>query len=135
MIRYLTKRLIIRINQATVQEHGGNFMQPHNFLHEENLDYLLEAVQAEMFGEPLYPTIPDKAALYCLNIIGNHIFTDGNKRTGLGAALLFLNLNRYDLSVDVTNPILTDFIIKVASGQSSLDECRAWFAAHSVQIS
>jgi death on curing protein len=55
------------LNQATVKEHGGNFVPPYNFLYEENLDYLLEAVMAEMFGVPLYPTITDKAALYCHN--------------------------------------------------------------------
>ena len=130
MIRYLNKQQVIRINKATVEVHGGNFMPPHNFLHEENLDYLLEAVQAEMFGAPLYPTIADKAGLYCYNIICNHIFTDGNKRTGLGAALQFLGLNGYDLSPDVSNTILTDFILKVASGQSSLEECKAWFETH-----
>ena len=134
MIRYLNKLQIIKINKATVEAHGGNFMPPHNFLHEENLDYLLEAVQAEMFGEPLYPTITDKTALYCYNIICNHIFTDGNKRTGLGAALQFLNLNAYDLSLQVTNAILTDFILKVASGQSSLEECKEWFSTNSITI-
>jgi len=133
MIRYLTKQQIIRINKATVDVHGGNFTPPYNFLHEENLDYLLEAVQAEMFGQPLYMTVTDKAALYCFTIIGNHIFTDGNKRTGLGAALLFLNLNGFDISGAVTNQILTDFILKIASGQSSVDECRAWFATQTVQ--
>ena len=133
MIRYLTKHQVIRVNKATVELHGGNFMPPANFPHEENLDYLLEAVQAEMFGEPLYPTITDEAALYCFNIIGNHIFTDGNKRTGLGAALQFLNLNHHDLSDTVTDSILTDYILKVASGQSSLDECRAWFADHTLR--
>ena len=50
---YLTKQQIIRLNIATVEAHGGNFMPPSNFLHEKNLDYLLEAVQAEMFGESL----------------------------------------------------------------------------------
>ncbi len=104
---YLTKQQVIRLNIATIKEHGGNFMPPANFLHEENLDYLLEAVQAEMFGAPLYPTIADKAALYCYNIICNHIFTDGNKRTGLGAALVFLNLNGYDLRLTITDSILT----------------------------
>ncbi len=84
---YLDEENIAFINQHTVNEHGGNFMPPSNFLHEENLDHLVEAVQAEMFGEPLYPTIPKKAAVYCFNIIGNHIFTDGNKRTGLEALL------------------------------------------------
>lgn len=131
---YLTKQQVIRLNIATIEEHGGNFMAPDNFLHEENLDYLLEAVQAEMFGVPLYPAISDKAALYCYNIICNHIFTDGNKRTGLAAALIFLNLNQYDLRLEVTNAILTDFILKVASGQSDLEECRAWFMENAVAI-
>ena len=131
---YLTKQQIIRLNIATVEEHGGNFMPPNNFLHGENLDYLLEAVQAEMFGEPLYPTVFDKAALYCYNIICNHIFTDGNKRTGLVAALIFMNLNHYELRLEVTNTILTDFILKVASGQSNLEECKEWFKENSVQV-
>ncbi len=135
IVDYLEKDDIVFINTRTVSEHGGNYMPPANFLHEENLDYLLEAVQAEMFGEPLYPTLPDKAALYCFNIIGNHIFTDGNKRTGLEAALAFLKLNGRRLDKTLPKNELYDFILKVASGQSSLDECRTWFAAHNVQIS
>lgn len=131
---YLTKQQIIRLNIATIEAHGGNFMPPNNFLHEENLDYLLEAVQAEMFGEPLYPTISDKAALYCYNIICNHIFSDGNKRTGLAAALIFLNLNYHELRLEISNSILTDFIIKVASGQSNLEECKRWFQENSVKV-
>ena len=131
-MKYLTKNQVIKLNLTTINEHGGNFMSPNNFLHEDNLDYLLETVQAEMFGQELYPTIADKAALYCYNIICNHIFTDGNKRTGLASALIFLNLNNFDLSLEITNPILTDFIIKVASGNSSLEECREWFASNIV---
>ena len=50
MIVYLDKEDIVYINKRTVAVHGGNFMPPSNFLHEENLDYLLEIVQAEMFG-------------------------------------------------------------------------------------
>ena len=134
MIEYLEKDDITFINQRTVAEHGGNFMPPHNFLHEENLDYLLEAVQAEMFGEPLYPNISDKAALYCYNIICNHIFTDGNKRTGLASALAFLKLNGMRLDKELPNQTITDFILKVASGQSSLEECRVWFEVNQVKI-
>lgn len=93
MIRYLSKSRIIIINKETIEVHGGNFMPPSNFLHEENLDYLVEVVTSEMFGQQLYPLITDKAAVYCFNIICNHIFSERNKRTGLGAALQFLNLN------------------------------------------
>jgi death on curing protein len=131
---YLNKKKIIRINQKTVEVHGGNYMPPSNFLHEANLDYLLEAVQAEMFGEPLYPNITDKAAVYCYNIICNHIFTDGNKRTGLEAGLIFLELNDLRLRHDLPLMDLQDFIIKIASGESSLEECRTWFADNAVPL-
>lgn len=132
-MRYLTKKRVIQLNKATVDAHGGNFMPPNNFLHEENLDYLLEAVQAEMFGQPLYPNISDKAAIYCYNIICNHIFSDGNKRTDLVSALLFLNLNGFDLSLKINDATLTDYILKIASGESNLEECRAWFAENVVE--
>ncbi|MDZ7933714.1 MAG: type II toxin-antitoxin system death-on-curing family toxin [Emticicia sp.] len=134
-IIYLDKEDVTFINQQTVAIHGGNFMPPNNFLHEENLDYLLEAVQAEMFGEPLYPTITDKAAVYCYNIICNHIFSDGNKRTGLETALAFLKFNRRRLNKSVRHDSIYNFIIKVASGESSLEECRAWFAENVVETS
>lgn len=134
MTVYLDKEDITYINEQTVAAHGGNFMPPNNFLHEENLDYLLEAVQAEMFGEPLYPTISDKAAVYCYNIICNHIFSDGNKRTGLEASIAFLKLNGYRLRKDLPLDELYNFIIKVASGQSSLEECKRWFQENSVKV-
>ena len=43
-MEYLEKEDILHINFSTIQHVGGNFVPPNNFLHEENLDYLLEAV-------------------------------------------------------------------------------------------
>ncbi|MBK6391265.1 MAG: type II toxin-antitoxin system death-on-curing family toxin [Saprospiraceae bacterium] len=131
---YLDKEDIIFINKSTIETHGGNYLHPYNFLHEENLDYLLEAIQAEMFDQPIYPLISDKAALYCFNIICNHIFSDGNKRTGLEAALAFLKLNAYQFKSDLSNKELILFILSVASGEISLDECRTWFASNTIPL-
>ena len=131
---YLDKEDIIYIKQRTVDVHGGLYLPPNNFLHEENLDYLLEAIQAEMFDQPIYPLISDKAALYCFNIICNHIFSDGNKRTGLEAALAFLKLNAYQFKSDLSNKELILFILSVASGEISLDECRTWFASNTIPL-
>ena len=122
------------INEETIIADGGNFMPPHNFLHESNLDYIIDIIDAEMFGQPLYPTIADKASVYLYNIICNHIFSDGNKRTGLGVALVFLDVNGYKLQDSVTNDILLTFVIEVASGQLTLDECRLWFQTHIEQL-
>jgi len=52
---------------------------------------------------------------------------DGNKRTGLGAADLFLHLNELEFKENESNDFIYHFITKVASGQSSLEECRTWF--------
>lgn len=133
-MEYLRKSDIILINQLTIEDTGGNFVPPQNFLHESNLDYLIEAIDAEMFGKPLYPEIYHKAGLYMFNIIANHIFQDGNKRTGLEAALLFLKLNGYYLSDKITDDILTDFTLEVASGKYTLEEVQTWFEENIVQL-
>lgn len=133
-MRYLTKNEIIELNKATIEVHGGNFMAPNNFLHKDNLDYLIDIVKSEMFGEEIYPNISDKAAVYCYNIICNHIFTDGNKRTGLAAGLIFLNFNNMDIDLKIGDDIMTDFIIQIASGLLTIDECRDWFKKNVVTL-
>jgi len=104
---------------------------PDNVLHENPLDYLVEIVDANLFGEPIYKEVYQKAAVYLFNIISNHIFTDGNKRTGLDACILFLDYNHYQLSEIVTNETLTDFILSVASGGQSLETVQEWLKINS----
>jgi death-on-curing protein len=125
---------IIRINRRTITSHGGNFVPPKNILNHDRLLYLLEIVSESIFDVELYPTVFDKAGLYMHSIIANHIFQDGNKRTGLEAALLFLNLNGYELSDTVTLNDLFDFTIHVASGGSTLEEVQNWFKDNAILI-
>lgn len=89
-MRLLTKKDIVFLNKNNIAKFGGNYIPPYNFLHESPLDYLVDIVDAILFGEPMYPEIYHKAGIYFFNIISNHIFTDGNKRTGLDAYILFL---------------------------------------------
>ena len=78
-MRLLLKEEITFLNKNNVSRFGGNFVPPNNFLHENYLDYLVEIVDAELFGEKMYPEIYQKASIYLYNIIANHIFTDGKK--------------------------------------------------------
>jgi death-on-curing protein len=134
-MRYLNKKEIVRINKIQVTKFGGSFVPEENFLNEENLDYLVEAIHAKMFGEPLYPEIYQKAGLYMYNIVCNHIFQDGNKRTGLQAAMIFLMLNGYTFNSSVNDELLIDFTIAVASGESSLEGVQSWFQENIIQKS
>lgn len=150
-MEYLTKDEIIFINKKTVAKHGGNFVPPDNLLNESPLDYLIEIINAEVFGEPLYPKISDKAAVYMFNIISNHVFQDGNKRTGLESALVFLKLNNFRLQQTLeriqidknhfipvkgstTIEILIAFTLELASGKITLENCQLWFAKNIVKI-
>ncbi len=125
---YLTKEQVIAVNRHQVRTFGGNFLPPNNFLHEENLDYLLEIVDAEMFGRPLYPNIWDKASIYFFNIIANHVFQDGNKRTGLQSAVIFLRANEFMLNA--SDDDLIAFATDVASGKFTLEQTQQWFKEH-----
>ena len=51
------------------------------------------------------------------NIVCNHISQDGNKRTGLQAAIIFLMLNDHRFLLSVTDDVLTNFTLSVASGE------------------
>ena len=140
-MNYLSLDFIVYLNRMTSKENGGLFVPPHNFLHGEQLTYIIEAVDATMFGEELYPTVADKAALYMYNIVCNHVFADGNKRTGLTAAIAFLRKNNYRLIEQLFDIDGNDygvgkqralelFTLAVASGEITFEETKAWFAAN-----
>jgi death-on-curing protein len=143
-MKYLIKKSFVLINRRTIDAHGGNRVPPENFLHESVIDYTIEAVKVSVFGKPMYPTLADKAAFYMFQIVTGHVFQDGNKRTGLEAALAFLQINGANLRNDLSsieygkgrfipeygeNPedILENFTIEMASGKITLDIARMWF--------
>ena len=64
------------------------------------------------------------AAAYAYGIARNHGFIDGNKRTALVAADLFLMLNGYELSSLPADNVMT--ILGVADGSISEDYLATW---------
>ncbi len=144
--RYLRRADILLINKLTVERHGGNYVPPENLLNESGLEFVIEAVSSKIFDEEMYPTLSSKAALYLHSIVSNHVFQDGNKRTGLEASLLFLRLNNCRLNNTLvsiehngiqipsqgssTNEILFHFIIELASGKLDVKACTEWFDAN-----
>lgn len=43
-MNYLDRDYVIFLNQLTLEKHGGLFIPPFNFLHEEQLDYLFSSL-------------------------------------------------------------------------------------------
>lgn len=61
------------------------------------LESAVAVPQAGFGGEYLHPSLFDMAAAYAFHIAESQPFVDGNKRAGLGSALVFLSLNGIDL--------------------------------------
>ena len=61
------------------------------------LESAIAVPQASFGGVFLHSTLYDMAAAYAYHIAENQPFVDGNKRTALGAALIFLDLNEIEL--------------------------------------
>lgn len=81
-----------------------------------------------MFGQFLHETVYDMAAAYLFHIVQNHPFCDGNKRTGAGAALIFLELNK--IKILFNDEDYEELVIKVASGNCLKEAIAKFFKSN-----
>lgn len=100
-VRFLTMEEVIEINRQMVLTYGGFFTEgDDNIANPGSLSYILEAIQGSFFGYDPYPTLIEKASALAWRIITAHVFHDGNKRTGMEACRLMLDLNGYTMRID-----------------------------------
>lgn len=115
---------VLFLHARLIQETGG----AHGV---RDLGLLLSAVarpQATFDGQELYPDLCAKAGALFQSLIGNHPFVDGNKRTAISAAGIFLQLNGARL---VTSPAeLEAFTLRAAQSQVTFDDIMAWFTRY-----
>lgn len=84
-------------------------------------DALLKSALArpqQLYAYADVPDIVDMAAAYAAGIVGNHPFTDGNKRTGFVVGILFLELNGYRFAASGEEAVQA--VLQLAGG--TLDE-------------
>jgi len=74
-------------------------------------------VEATFGGAFVHESIFAMAAAYLYGICRNHPFIDGNKRTAVGTALTFLEMN--GVEVDAEEGPFYDLVIGVAEGRVS----------------
>ncbi len=70
------------------------------------------------------PNFFDMAASYAFGIVKNHPFLDGNKRSGLMAAALFLEINGWSFNAPEEDAVL--HTLGLAAGEISEAEYAAW---------
>lgn len=90
---FLTVENILSLQRKLIDDFGGE----HGVRNMDVIESAVESVHQTFDSVDLYPTVFDKAATYAFQIAQGQGFLDGNKRTGAQAALVFLDINGYEL--------------------------------------
>ena len=109
---FLTLAEVIEVHTDQIARYGGQGGVRDFGL----LESALAQPEASFAGEWLHPTLHDMAGAYAYHLCQNHPFVDGNKRTALACALLFLELN--GISLRDPKGTLKGAMLAVASGRS-----------------
>ena len=108
--------IVREIHAEVIKQFGGA-----DGVRDENL--LASAVltpQSSFGGKSPYADIVEIAAAYLFYICKNHPFVDGNKRTAMMAAIVFLRLNRIEPKPDSQQ--WERLMLDVASSKITCDE-------------
>jgi death-on-curing protein len=122
---WLTRNMVEAFHRESLSRFGGT-----DGLRDEGL--LLSGLAR---AENIYAYEPDAdlfrlAAAYCAGVVKNHPFIDGNKRTGILSAVVFLGLN--GIAADFDEAMIVTMVYGLAAGEISEDALSAWFRSSSI---
>jgi len=121
---FLSVEDILCIHAGTITKEGGlGGVRDYGLL-----ESAIMLPQQRIAGRHLHRGLAAMAAAYLYHLAQNHPFQDGNKRAGVIAAFVFLDVNGVDLKA--TQDELERTVLSVASGQMSKRSLTAWMRKH-----
>lgn len=126
-VKYLSEAEIIAINEEMVAKYGGL----HGVRDLSLLKAAIRRPQMSVMLQDAYPTIFSKAAALFHSIIKNHPFLDGNKRTSLFSAVLFLEYNGLEVKFKTSEAV--EFTLKAHNDNWTIEEIAEWLKNHSLK--
>ncbi len=128
-MKYLTPQQVLAIHDQMVKRFGGS-----NGIRDIGLvESAVARPRATFDGVDLYENIFDKAAALLQSLLKNHPFVDGNKRTALSSAGIFLKMNGYNLKNYHEEEV--EFGVNVDNKHLSIEEISVWLKNHSEESS
>jgi death-on-curing protein len=120
---FVSREVVLEIHRTSLERHGGI-----DGLREPGLldSALMQPEAAYFYGQGDLFSI---AAAYAFHIAQNQPFLDGNKRTAMGSALLFLNANGVNLDA-LDEKQLYDAMIAIAEKRLDKAGLAAVFRSH-----
>ena len=120
-MKYLTTEQVLFIHSRLIDKTGGS----HGIRDLGLLQSAVSRPRATFGGRELYPDIFQKVAALIESLTKNHPFIDGNKRTAIASAGIFLEKNGYLL--ETTQEELERFARRLAAGKVSFEDAVKWF--------
>ena len=90
---FLSLEDVLCIHFEQIESYGGSYGGSHGVRDQQMLESALMTPQASYEGIFVHSDLFEMAAAYAFHISENQAFIDGNKRTALASALVFLGLN------------------------------------------
>lgn len=121
---WVREDVVLAVHLRQLAEHGGG-----EGIRDEGLlqSALARPQNLLAYGSPP-PDLADLAAAYAYGIARNHPFVDGNKRTALIVARLFLLLNGMDLAATQEEKYST--FLALAADELSEEDLAIWVRAY-----
>jgi len=117
------------INREWIGRYGGQYTAEDRNLHNRaSLEYILDAIRYPIFGCHRFPSLGEKAAALAWWVIASHVFHDGNKRTGMQAAIELLEVNGATTHFRVDSVI--EMALGVARGSMTVEELTQAMASY-----
>lgn len=128
LTRFLSEAELVAINEEMISRYGGL----HGVKDINLLRLAIGRPQMSVGFQDAYKSVFDKAAALFHSVINNHPFLDGNKRTSLFSAILFLEYNGW--SVEFKRKEAVKFTRKAHNDDLTVDQISQWLKEHSVKI-
>jgi death-on-curing protein len=126
-MNYLTPKQVLFIHSRLVTETGGS----HGLRDLALLESAVARPRSTFDSKDLYPDLFTKAAALMDLLINNHLFLDGNKRTGITATGLFFRINGWKLTA--SSKELVACTMRVAVEGLEIDELANWLRAKTIK--
>ncbi len=123
-MKHLTVEQLLMIHSIIIDETGGI----HGVRDLHPIESLGKSPRQVVFGKKLYRDIFSKAAVYAREIIQSHPFIDGNKRSGMTAAIIFLEQNGYRF--DAERGEIEKIALEIARGRRNFLKIAGWLKKH-----
>lgn len=118
---FLTLEEVIIFHTIQIKKYGGS-------LGIRDIRLLESAIlrpQTTFGGVDLYPDVFTKAGVLAQSLIKNHAFIDGNKRTGIHSALVFLRL--YGEEAKFRHAELVQLALRIANNKITPEKIAEFF--------